>query len=151
MNAVLLIDHGSTKREANEMLSCVANLVAHMVQGSAIVRYAHMELAEPTIADGFAACVSAGASHVIVFPYMLSPGKHSTSDIPRMVREVAAQHHNVSFEVTPCFGVEAELARVVLRRAGITLPPGETEPRCWNSTGSEHSCGDACLARTTAR
>jgi antibiotic biosynthesis monooxygenase (ABM) superfamily enzyme len=58
-----------------------------------------MELADPSIADGFAACVAAGATEVVAFPYMLTPGKHSVRDIPRLVAEAAARfpgHQGVS-------------------------------------------------------
>jgi sirohydrochlorin ferrochelatase len=78
-----------------------------------------MELAEPDIAAGFSSCVQAGATDVTVFPYMLSPGRHSTADIPRMVANVAKTFPNVSFNVTPAFGLHGKLAEVVLERAGI--------------------------------
>lgn len=135
------------------MLACVANLVAHMVEGEVIVHYAHMELAQPTISDGFAACVRDGASHVVVFPYMLSPGKHSTSDIPRMVGEVAAGHPKVGFEVTECFGVESELAHVILKRAGVAVAAAAavetSSSRCWHPSDATHACGSACVAPVT--
>jgi sirohydrochlorin ferrochelatase len=120
MKAILLIDHGSTRKEANDMLSDVAALVRQQVGAAAVVHIAHMELAEPSIAQGFAACVHDGADDVSVFPYMLSPGKHSVIDIPRMVAEVARAHPGVQYTVTPPFGVERELAAVIARRAGIT-------------------------------
>ena len=85
MKAILLIDHGSRRDAANEMMNCMANLVQTMAGPDVIVRYAHMELAEPSISAGVRSCVEAGATELIVFPYMLSPGKHSTGDIPRMV------------------------------------------------------------------
>jgi sirohydrochlorin ferrochelatase len=50
---------------------------------------------------------------------MLSPGRHSTADIPRMVTNVAKAFPNVSFSVTPAFGLHEKLAEVVLERAGI--------------------------------
>ena len=40
--------------EANRMLECMANLVQHMVGDAVVVRHAHMELAEPSVAEGFA-------------------------------------------------------------------------------------------------
>jgi len=78
-----------------------------------------MELADPDIGEGFADCVRAGATEVIVFPYMLSPGRHSTSDIPRMVGKIAQQFPGVGFSVTPAFGLHEKLAAVVLERAGV--------------------------------
>ena len=119
MKAILLVDHGSRKNEANEMLISMADLVQAMVGPDVIVRPAHMELAEPSIAAGFASCVEAGATDVIVFPYMLSPGKHSTSDIPRMVAEVAAAHPGVSYSVTEAFGIHEKLGEIILMRAGV--------------------------------
>ncbi len=116
MKAILLIDHGSRRGEANEMLVDVAALVERLSNGAVLVCPAHMELAEPSIAQGFAECVRRGATEVIAVPYMLSPGRHSTQDIPRMVGE-AAQTHAVPFRVTPALGLDEKLAAVVLERA----------------------------------
>ncbi|HEY8832398.1 MAG TPA: CbiX/SirB N-terminal domain-containing protein [Gemmatimonadaceae bacterium] len=119
MKGILIVDHGSQKREANEMLGSVADLIQRMAGPEVVVRHAHMELALPDIAAGFSSCVQAGATDVTVFPYMLSPGRHSTADIPRMVANVAKTFPNVSFSVTPAFGLHEKLAEVVLERAGI--------------------------------
>jgi len=119
MKGILLIDHGSTRDEANRMLADMAAIVQRVVGDDVLVRYAHMELADPTIADGFAQCVAAGASEVIAFPYMLSPGKHSTRDIPRLVGEAAAAFPGIGFRVTEPFGLDERLAEVVASRAGV--------------------------------
>lgn len=124
MRSILLIDHGSVREEANEMLKSVADLLQSMVGDGVPVRYAHMELAEPSIDAGFAACVAAGATEVVAFPYMLSPGKHSTRDIPRLVGKAAAPFPHVEFRVTDAFGVHEKLAEVVAQRAGIPLVSG---------------------------
>jgi sirohydrochlorin ferrochelatase len=149
VKAILLIDHGSTRHEANEMLACMANLVQTMVGERVIVRHAHMELAPPTIDDGFADCVAEGATEVIVFPYMLSPGKHVMRDIPRMVAEAAASHPGVEHVVTPAFGVHEKLAEVILARAEIDPArqiAGEEACRCWNPDGAVGACGSGCRA-----
>jgi sirohydrochlorin ferrochelatase len=113
--AILLVDHGSVIEEANRMLEGVADLVRTKGAGYH-VEHAHMELAEPTIADGFRACVDAGARDVTVHPYMLSPGRHSTGDIPRMVAEAARAHPGVTWRVTEPLGLHELIALVVLER-----------------------------------
>lgn len=123
MKAILLIDHGSVRAEANEMLESMRKVVQQMTGDDVIVRISHMELAEPTIAEGFAACVRAGATEVMAFPYMLSPGKHSTRDIPRLVANAAQAFPDVAYTVTPAFGLHDKLAEVVLERAGVELAP----------------------------
>jgi sirohydrochlorin ferrochelatase len=119
MKGILIVDHGSVRSEANEMLRSMADLIQTMAGPDVVVRHAHMELADPNIAAGFSSCVAAGATDVTVFPYMLSPGRHSTSDIPRMVGDVARTFAHISFTVTPAFGLHEKLAEVVLERAGL--------------------------------
>ena len=147
MKAILLIDHGSRRDAANEMMNCMANLVQVMAGPDVVVRYAHMELAAPTISDGVRACVESGATELIVFPYMLSPGKHSTGDIPRMVAEAAAAFPAIAVRVTSAFGVHEKLAEIVLARAGLPVAQPLTSDeatRCWHSSRSGTACGDAC-------
>jgi sirohydrochlorin ferrochelatase len=151
MRAILLVDHGSVKPEANHMLDCVANLLQSMVGPQVLVRSAHMELAEPLIPDGIDACINGGATDLVVFPYMLSPGKHSTRDIPRIVTEAMKKHPSVSVRVTPAFGVHTKLAEVIAERAGVAIATEVADcSRCWNPNGVVGTCGDACCARTTA-
>lgn len=134
------------------MMRCVANLVQAMAGPDVLVKHAHMELAEPQVSDVFAACVEAGADEIIVFPYMLSPGRHSTSDIPRMVAAAAANHRQVAYTVTEAFGVHEKLAEIVLMRAGIAARELDDSKasRCWDPDCSGKLCGDACRAKQKA-
>lgn len=115
---LLLVDHGSRFQEANDMLADVAAMVRRL-SGEDCVHYAHMELAEPTIQQGFATCVREGATAVVVHPYFLSPGRHSMGDIPRMVAEAAKAFPGVAFCVTEPLGLHPKICEVVLERAGI--------------------------------
>ena len=115
-SAILLIDHGSRIAEANDMLDDVAALIAS-TSPDTIVQPAHMELAEPTIAQGFATCVQRGAREVVAVPYMLSSGRHSTQDIPRFVGEAAAPFPHITWRVADALGVDDRLAHLVLDRA----------------------------------
>jgi sirohydrochlorin ferrochelatase len=146
MRAILLIDHGSVRAEANHMLECMANLLQSMVGPATLVRYAHMELAEPSVAQAFTDCARDGASEVVAFPYMLSPGKHSTRDIPRLVAEIAREFPHVEYRVTAAFGMHEKLAEIVAERAGVPVmsPMDGGIARCWNPTGTVGACGDAC-------
>jgi len=153
VRAILLIDHGSVKTEANHMVSCMASLLRHIVGPQVVVRHAHMELAEPSIAAGFADCVRAGATDVIAFPYMLSPGKHVTRDVPRLVAEAAREFPGIAYRVTDAFGVHEKLAELIALRAGIDVVHAIDSAdacRCWEPNGQTGSCGAACAARTAA-
>lgn len=151
MKAILIIDHGSVRAEANAMLLCMANLLQHLAGDGAVVEAAHMELAEPDIPTAYRRCVERGATEVIAFPYMLSPGRHSTRDIPNLVAEAAAAFPDVPFRVTDAFGVHERLAELILERAGmepVTRVSGEAACRCWDAARSGTACGAACRGRT---
>ncbi|HSE83057.1 MAG TPA: CbiX/SirB N-terminal domain-containing protein [Thermodesulfobacteriota bacterium] len=116
--ALILVDHGSVVKEANDMLIEVASMVSESCKSQFdIVRFAHMELAEPTIGQAFDACVADGADEIIVHPYFLAPGRHSTRDIPRMVEEAAQKHSDVSYKVTEPLGIHQKIVEVVLERS----------------------------------
>ncbi len=112
---IILVDHGSRLASANDMLNDVVELFRR-VSGYPIVFPAHMELAAPSIADAFSACVTQGATRVVVHPYFLSPGRHSTTDIPRMVAEAAKRHPHITFHVTQPLGLDEQIAQVIVKR-----------------------------------
>lgn len=118
---LVLVDHGSRFPEANDMLADVAAMVKRL-SGQHCVHHAHMELAEPTIRQAFETCVQEGATAVVVHPYFLSPGRHSMSDIPRMVAEAARAFPGIAYCVTEPLGLHPKICEVVLERAGIPLP-----------------------------
>jgi len=118
--ALLLIDHGSTRDDANELLPKIAQMVKEMSDFE-IVCYAHMELAEPTIQQGFDACIARGAEEVIVHPYFLGPGRHSISDIPHMAAQAAARHSGVSYRITEPLGLDPKIGELILERVRASL------------------------------
>lgn len=117
---IIIVDHGSKRAEANAMLEDVVAMYRE-VSGAANVEAAHMELAEPTIEQALVRCVERGAKRIVVHPYMLSPGRHSTSDIPRMVCEAAQAYPDVRVMVTDPLGVDPRIGEVIQRRVAAAL------------------------------
>jgi sirohydrochlorin ferrochelatase len=116
--ALILVDHGSVVQEANDMLVEITNMVRQNSRCQFdIVHYAHMELAEPTISQALDSCVAEGAEVIVVHPYFLAPGRHSTKDIPRIVGEAAKKHPGITHYVTEPLGVDAKIIEVILERA----------------------------------
>ena len=109
---IVFVDHGSKRGEANAQLLEVVELFRQST-GAAIVEPAHMELAPPSIADAFDACVAAGAKRVICFPFFLSPGRHWHQDIPDLVKEAATKHPGVEWLVTAPIGLHPLLNTII--------------------------------------
>ena len=121
--AILIVDHGSKRAEANAALEEVAALVRRALPG-AIVRHAHMDLAAPDLAEAFAACVAEGAEEVVIHPYFLGPGNHTTHDIPRLAADAAARHPGVAVRITDPLGVHPKIGEVIVDRIRKARPLG---------------------------
>jgi uroporphyrin-III C-methyltransferase len=96
---ILVVGHGSRRQEANEDV-CEATRQIARRGPFACVEPAFLEIVSPTIAEGFGTLVGRGASHVIIHPYFLSPGRHTRGDIPLAVNAAASQHPGVTYQIT---------------------------------------------------
>lgn len=142
---IVLVDHGSRRAESNRMLERVAELVVSET-GREIVEPAHMDLAEPTVAQAFDRCVARGAEVVVVHPYFLLPGRHWREDIPRLAALAAARHPGVRWLVTAPLGLHLALAQVVEDRIRhcLACAAGEAAPCevCGDGRGCRFAGGD---------
>lgn len=113
--AILLVDHGSRRPEANAQLEALAERVRARAPERR-VHVAHMDVVPPSIAEGIDACVSDGARDIVVHPYFLGPGEHTRSDIPRLVEQAAARHPGVRVRVSEPLGLDDRLVELILDR-----------------------------------
>ena len=120
--AVLLVDHGSRRPAANTQLDELAAALRERLPTAVVVEVAHLELASPTISEGVDACVGAGAKEIVVHPWFLGPGRHTTHDIPRQVEQAVALHPGVTAHITPPLGLHPKLLDVVVERIEDQLP-----------------------------
>ncbi len=136
---IIVVDHGSRRAESNELLHEVS---AMFQSGSKmpIVEPAHMELAEPSIAQAFDRCVERGAKIVVVFPYFLSPGRHWNQDIPRLAAEAATKHPAVKHLVTSPLGLHPLLGEVMQARIKQCLEHAELDGSSCNLCEGTESC-----------
>lgn len=137
---LIVVDHGSRRAESNEMLERMVEQVTEVVPYD-IVEPAHMELADPSIADAFDACVARGARTVVVSPYFLLPGRHWRQDIPALAEEAAARHPGVAYLVAAPFGLHPLMAEVVGARVEHCLA---------HVRGEAEEC-EACAGTGTCR
>jgi sirohydrochlorin ferrochelatase len=117
---IIVVDHGSRRAASNDMLLDVVRLFQQHSPWE-IVEPAHMELAEPSIATAFARCAARGARTVVVHPYFLLPGRHSTRDIPEIVGEVARQFPHVDCRITEPLGLHPLMAGIISQRVRDVL------------------------------
>jgi sirohydrochlorin ferrochelatase len=133
---VIVVDHGSRRREANQRHVAFVDAWQDGVHFG-IVEPAHMELAEPSIGTAFDACVAAGATTVVIAPYFLWPGNHWDRDIPAIADEAAARHPGVRHLVAAPLGPHPLLLDIVEQRVDYCLAHAAGEaPECTVCAGT---------------
>ncbi len=113
--AILLVDHGSRRPQANQQLEALAKLLRVRLPDRLVVT-AHLEMAQPDIGAGLDACAEAGATEVVVHPYFLGPGRHTAEDIPREVAEAAVRHPGITIRTSEPLGLDDRVVDVVVER-----------------------------------
>ncbi|MDZ4482536.1 sirohydrochlorin chelatase [Bacillus cereus] len=118
MKAVLYICHGSRLKTAKEeaiqfITSCMSRIEA------TIQEVCFLELANPSIEDGFRTCVKRGATEIIAIPVFLLAAGHVKKDIPFELEKLTNQFSNVKVTYGNPFGVSETLVKSVYSGSGI--------------------------------
>jgi len=120
--AILVVGHGSRREEANTDVRQVARLIGER-GGFPLVVAAFLEIATPNIDEGIAQLVAAGAHHVIVHPYFLSPGRHTRGDIPVEVLKAVNRHPHLSYQITEPLAAHSLVIDASIERIRETQTP----------------------------
>ena len=113
--AILLVDHGSQLPEANTLLDRIADALRARLPG-ALVEVAHMEIAEPSLVAALARCAERGAREVVLCPYFLGPGRHTSRDIPQLLARERAAHPARRVRVAAPLGIDERLVDELFAR-----------------------------------
>ncbi len=141
MENIILLGHGSPKKEANNI-----GLVASMLHGmmhpgcsNNCVTTAYLQFAEPDILSAIKKSADSGAKKIILHPYFLSSGMHVTKDIPELIEEAKGIYPAVEFVYTQPLGVHEKLVQVVLDRiqAACGAVPEDIEKKSFEILSEE--------------
>ena len=93
-------------------------VAAKLAAKGVLVRCAYLELEEPALAGAADEVMHAGARIVTIVPMFLGTGRHAREDLPALVAQLRAAHHNVAFRLQAAVG---EDERVLELLASIAL------------------------------
>ncbi len=123
MKALLIVAHGSRRKESNEEVRRLANRIKENA-GPAfnMVECAFLEISSPQVDSAVADLVDAGATEIKIFPYFLSAGTHVVNDIPRIIKEERIAHPNVHMEILPHMGALQGISTLILSQIYMGAP-----------------------------
>lgn len=80
------------------------------------VVWAALNFNHPYLAEAVSTLARQDIKHIIVMPYFLFEGKHSTEDIPALVEKEKHVHTDIAFTVTATLGEDKLLADLAIKR-----------------------------------
>jgi precorrin-8X/cobalt-precorrin-8 methylmutase len=146
MENIILIGHGSPRKEANniEAVGKLLHDAIHPGCENCCVKGAYLQFGDPDIMAMIKMCVEDGASRIILHPFFLSSGMHVTQDIPKMISEARGIYPGIEFIYTEPLGIHEKLIQVVMERIqGATFTvPGDIEKKSFDIISEEIEFGD---------
>lgn len=118
-DTLLLIGHGSPDPAGNAEYLQFARLLAEQLEMP--VQPCFLELAEPSIEDGIACCIDAGASRIAVLPLLLGAAGHQKNDIPALLNHAREHWPDIDLYYGTPIGVQYPVVAVLAERAAAAL------------------------------
>lgn len=116
MKAILLVAHGSRRRESNQEILALSQRTATLMgETFSRVEAAFLELAEPDIPTAINRCIEAGIGAITVVPYFLAPGSHVVRDIPAILEKVHIDHPHLKIEISTHIGASDLMPELIIR------------------------------------
>ncbi|MBF0111647.1 MAG: CbiX/SirB N-terminal domain-containing protein [Desulfamplus sp.] len=129
MRAMILLAHGSRKKEsADEVKSVAEEIEKDAIQKGQfdIVKPAFMQFCKPDFYQVIEEIVeniksktdssTKNSIEVVILPYFISAGSHVSEDIPALLNEASLKYPNIVFTVTPHLGKFQGLKELILDR-----------------------------------
>ena len=121
MKALLLVAHGSRRKQSNDEVVLLAErLKKNCSQQYNIIHAGFLELAETLIPDGIKKCADDGATSIIVLPYFLNSGRHVVEDIPNIVEETRPDYPDINIIVAQHLGASELMMDLLISSANST-------------------------------
>ncbi len=115
MKALLIVAHGSRRKDSNDEVRRLADRIREN-SGPAfgLVVSAFLEISSPQMDSAIADLAEDGATSITVFPYFLAAGTHVVNDLPRIVDEEKETYPNINFEILPYLGALQGISSLIL-------------------------------------
>jgi sirohydrochlorin cobaltochelatase len=117
MKALLIVAHGSRRKESNDEVRQLAKrIAANSGPAFDLVTSAFLEISSPQMDSAVADLIDDGATEIKVFPYFLAAGTHVVNDIPRLIDEEKETYPNVHFEILPHLGALQGISTLIINQ-----------------------------------
>lgn len=121
--AVVILAHGSPNE--GDVVGLMGDIVRRVKAGltsGVEVEWAALQFNHPNLGEAVENLVKRGAKRLVVMPYFLFGGRHSTRDIPNLIEDIKQAYPHIEFISTSTLGMDGLLADLVIKRIQETAP-----------------------------
>lgn len=121
MQAVLYVSHGSRVQQTIDDVTAFIERCMPYVDVP-IQELCFLELAEPSISEGIARCISRGATAIAIVPLLLLAAVHAKADIPQQIAMEMKRYPQVAFTYGQVLGIHETMITSLIdtiRRQGV--------------------------------
>lgn len=115
MKGVLIIAHGSRKKDTMETMDVITASVRKQLPDTQIVS-SYMEFASPNVQEGLEQLKSNGITDIIVVPYFLFDGIHINEDIPEELDKFRELNPDITVTMSHTLGKDERLSQILAER-----------------------------------
>ena len=151
MDVIILVGHGSPKKDANRM-DIVGKILHGMMHPGCVeencVKVCYLQFEQPDLMTAIREAATHKPERIIIHPYFLNAGAHVTKDIPGITGEARALYPEIEFIQTEPLGMAQEIVGVAKDRieaAKGEISPGIIEKRSFGIIAKEAESIDAGL------
>jgi precorrin-8X/cobalt-precorrin-8 methylmutase len=141
MEKIILVGHGSPKKDANQMEIVGGMLHEHLHPGCTekCISTSYLQFEPPTLEETLESTLKTGPERVIIHPYFLSPGMHVTSDIPEVIKDAQSRYPDTRIIYTEPLGISEKIVSVIKERinAACGIKPSEIESESFRILSEE--------------
>ena len=115
MNALIIVAHGSRKKESALQVAALCKKVSEKCGNQFDeVEYAFLQFAEPLLTDKIEELIERGVKKIIIFPFFIAAGSHVLIDIPTLVEKAAQDYPGVEVSITRYLGIIESIEDLIL-------------------------------------
>lgn len=114
MKSLVIVAHGSFRKESNDEILEVADRVRHLPDlAFDEVAVGFLDRAEPLAAPALKAAIGRGATEIVVVPYFLAAGRHAAADVPAAVAPIQAEYPDIPISIASHLGAADALPQII--------------------------------------
>ena len=123
---VVLLAHGSQRGSdtIDGLRQMVSRLQERLAENNATVRMACLEFIQPDLPQAVGGLVSEGCTDIIVMPFLLGQGTHTTDDLEEEIARSLEAYPQARIRASDVFGPDPALVEIVVERVqarGVSL------------------------------